>query len=342
MKNLKLFPILIVSFIALSITSCRNQDIDFPNFDYTTVYFAYQYPVRTIVLGEDIYDTSLDNEHKCEIYATMGGVYSNNKQVDIDFTVDNSLCNNLFFSTNAPVTAMPSTHYSLGAGKISLKNALQGSVLVQLTDAFFSDPKSISNTYVIPLRMTKVVNADSILSGTPKVQNPIKTRTSDWDVQPKDFVLYCVKFINQWHANYLRRGVDMITQDGTTTTKVRHAQFVENNEVIGLKTLSLKAVEYTVNIVNAVGENTPCKLLLTFDGNNKCTVSSSTTGFEVTGTGTFIEKGEKNSWGNKDRNALYLDYNISMTGRSYSTKDTLVVRDRGVKLETFKPNYNVN
>src|SRR6187431_3292811 len=75
--------------------SCENQEIEFPDYDKSTVYFAYQYPVRTIVLGEDIYDTSLDNEHKCEIYATMGGVYDNNKKIDVEIAVDNTLCNNL-------------------------------------------------------------------------------------------------------------------------------------------------------------------------------------------------------------------------------------------------------
>lgn len=33
--------------------------------------FVYQSPVRTIVLGDDEYDTSLDKEHKCKIKATL-------------------------------------------------------------------------------------------------------------------------------------------------------------------------------------------------------------------------------------------------------------------------------
>ena len=37
------------------------------------------YPVRTLVMGEDEYDTALDNAHKCKINATMGGVYANKK-----------------------------------------------------------------------------------------------------------------------------------------------------------------------------------------------------------------------------------------------------------------------
>ena len=39
---------------------CKNDDWSFPDYDHSAVYFAYQYPVRTIVLGEDNnFDTSL-------------------------------------------------------------------------------------------------------------------------------------------------------------------------------------------------------------------------------------------------------------------------------------------
>ena len=62
--------------LALTYTSCYNADKEFPDFDGgTKAYFAYQNPIRTLVLGNDIYDNSLDNAHKCRIWATMGGAY---------------------------------------------------------------------------------------------------------------------------------------------------------------------------------------------------------------------------------------------------------------------------
>ena len=92
--------------------------------------------------------------------------------------------------------------------------------------------------------------------------------------------------------------------------------------------------------MNATGDKQTCTLLLTFDSSNKITVSTTTEGFTATGTGTFVPKGEKKSWGNKYRDAIYLNYNItSSTGVAYATKDTLVAKDRGVKLETFNPLY---
>lgn len=344
MKRFKILSMLSAGiFVLLTMISCENQESEFPDFERTTVYFPYQYPVRTIVLGEDIYDTSLDNEHKCKIYATMGGVYENEESIDIDVSVDDALCDNLYFDDEGttPVQAMPADYYSLAEDQISLDGELEGGVEVQLSDAFFADPNSLDNTYVIPVKMNSVTNADSILSGLPMVDDPVRTNVSDWEVQPKDFVLYCVKFINPWHANYLRRGEDVITEGGETTTVVRHEEYVENDEVVSLETASLNSVIFPVSAKD--GNNTlTCDLVLNFDEDNNCTITSGTDGYTASGTGEFVKDGDKNSWGNEDRDVLYLDYEVDFQVKQYQTKDTLVMRDRGVTIETFSPSYSVN
>lgn len=69
--------------------SCKSGDPTFPDYEGgTTVYFPYQYPVRTIVLGDDEYDLTLDHAHKCQIKATFGGSYNGSDgsvQVAVDF-----------------------------------------------------------------------------------------------------------------------------------------------------------------------------------------------------------------------------------------------------------------
>ena len=79
------------------------------------------------------------------------------------------------------------------------------------------------------------------------------------------------------------------------------------------------------------------QLLMRFEGENKCTITSASPNYTASGSGTFVKKGEKNSWGNKDRDALYLKYEITMAGMKVATTDTLVMRDRTVALETFSP-----
>jgi hypothetical protein len=338
MKKILLITFLL-TIISVIFTACKNSDWEFPDYEYSAVYFAYQSPIRTICLGEDVYDTSLDNEHKCQIIATMGGVYKNNKNIDINIQVDNSLCEGLIFEeTNTDIIPMPSNYYSLSSNKITIeKGKIIGGVTVQLSDAFFNDPKSIATTYVIPVVMTGVTNADSILSGISLVNNPRRAVSADWDVKPKDYVLYAVKYINKYDANYLRRGKDIIT-GSQNVTKVRHAQYVEKDEVVSnISTRSLNTIawEHQTKDINGISINST--LLLTFDNEGNCTITSESAGITAIGNGKFVSKGDKNSWGNKDRDVLYLNYTINYGDIQCITTDTLVVRDRGMKAEWFTP-----
>ena len=237
-----------LSFLA----SCHNAEQIFPDYEGgITTYFAYQYPVRTIVLGEsETFDTTLDNEHKCIIYGTMGGAYQG-KDIVVDIQVDNSLVDNLYYDDAYanPVKAMPSDYYTLSGNQLNYGGSHMGGVEVNLKDAFFADPDAIKNTYVIPVKMTNIVKgADQILAGTPYVEGETgpKTDPSLWKVLPKDYTLYAVKYVNPWDGSWLRRGVDVITGQNAGTV-VRHKQYVENDEVVYLTTKSLDAVTLPVS-----------------------------------------------------------------------------------------------
>lgn len=326
-----------LAVVVLMLNSCENRDIEFPDFDYQTVYFANQYPGRTITLGEHEWvDVTLDNEHKAEIKATTGGVYMNKSNIAVNFKIDESLCDNLFFDSGNAVLPMPSTHYQLSSNdKFTIPSgSMMGGVVVQLTDAFFADPLSLGRNYVIPLVMTSIQGADSILSGTPLVENPDRCIASDWETTPKDFVLYAVNYVNPWHGNYLRRGVDQIT-GAVNKTNVRHARYVESDEGVSINTKSLTEATLPLTIKDNAGVDVPFTLQLAFAENESCTVSGTTASYEVTGTGKFVKNGDK--LGGKDRNVLYLDYVVKFPAlnQTYATKDTLVVRDRGVGPEYF-------
>lgn len=312
--------------LLVGMAACKNEDIEFPNYTNNTVYFSYQYPVRTITLGEDLFDTSLDNAYKCQIMATMGGVYSNTKDVTIGISVNNALTQGLKFNPpdySGDVLPMPASYYRLADNKIVIpKGKIAGGVEVQLTDAYFADPLSTKATYVIPVTMTTVTNADSIL-------------------RAKNFTLYAVKYINTWTGNYLRRGRDVVEgKNGRTElskTIVRRNQYVEKDEIKTLTTRSLSQTIFPVTLKGVNNVDVSCPLLLTFDGNGNCTVTAAATGYTASGSGKFVKRGEKNSWGSQDRDAIYLNYQIDATDLRTTTTDTLVLRDRGVKMETFSP-----
>jgi len=362
--------------LSLSFASCYNADKDFPDFDGgTKAYFAYQNPIRTLVLGNDIYDNSLDNAHKCRIWATMGGAYGGRDAV-VNFIVDEKLCDNLWFLDDGgyksrPVAPMPKTHYTLLSDVIPYNGDSRGYVEVQFTDAFFNDPKTSSQdtTYVIPLRMTGVSGIDGILSGTPNVENAVRTNAQDWAVLPMDYVLYCVRYMNPWQGKYIRRGVDKVTEGGTTTEVVRkdftlYNSDVEryskmdpsnpvnqNDEVCGITTKNMKQAIFPVSFKTS-GASISCNLILTFNG-DQCTISTDDENVTATGTGEYITKGTARSeykdyqWGSVNgnpvqRDILRLKYDVNFTEKNIqvSTADTLVVQTREAnKKEFFKYKY---
>lgn len=339
MKNI----VFILSAICLCFISCENSDREFPDYKYSSVYFATQFPVRTITLGEDEFDTTLDNQWKFKVYGTLGGVYTNKQDVSIGVAVDNSLTDNLLFAVGGTnVTPLPSNYFQLSSDHIVIsKGSISGGVEVQLTQAFFDDPNALKNTYVLPLKMTNVINADSILSGKSLIANPNPSILTDWQVVPKNFTLYTVKYVNPWHGIYLRRGKDIITgKNGNTTldqTKVRRTAYVETDELNNLATETLKKVKFPLIIKDKNGANIVSNLMLTFDDNGNCEVTAAQSGYTVTGSGKFVKKGAIKAWGNRDRDVLYLEYEIDHPFIHVSTKDTLVLRNRGVGLETFSP-----
>ena len=360
--------------LSLAYTSCYNADKEFPDYEGgTTAYFAYQYPVRTLILGNDIYDNSLDNAHKCRIWATMGGAYGGRDAV-VDFKVDPSLCDNLWFvddggNPDHRVTPLPSEYYTLLSSVIPYNGDQRGYVEVQFNDAFFNDPHAIENYYVIPLVMTNVTGIDHILTGTPREGlTPARQNTEDWEVLAKDYVLYCVKYMNPWQAKYIRRGVDKINNNGLFSEVVRkdfslvgtdQEHYTENpvnanDEVCSIQTKNMTQAIFPVSF-RVAGGSIYCNLTLTFNGNT-CTISTDDENVTATGTGEFITKGTERSeykdyqWGSMNgqpvqRDILRLAYNVDFTDKNIqvSTADTLVVQTReSNKKVFFTPQYVVN
>jgi hypothetical protein len=346
LKNKQMKKLIFLSLIVLAIiTSCHNQDQEFPDYDYTTAYFAYQTPIRTLVLGEDIYDNSLDNAHKCTIIATMGGVYKNKEDRILDVVVDNSLAEGLFFEGDSDnyVLPLPAEYYSLASDKkiVIPSGSVTGGIEVQFTDAFFADPKSIKNTFVIPLRINSASNIDSVLRGKAFVENPNLFIASNWSIAPKDYILYCVKYVNPWHGAYLRRGIDIgtgnIGYSRLDTTSIYHNQFVEKDQVVKTYTVSMNEVMLTLNTRNKGNtDDISFTLLINIDNNGKCSVAApDAVSYKITGNGEFIKDGDM--WGGEPKDVMHLKYSVDFDSCAHSFTDTLVLRDRNIKMETFNP-----
>jgi hypothetical protein len=325
--------------LSIGMFSCENFDIDHPDYKYTTGYFPYQFPVRTLVLGDYIYDNSNDNAHKFIISAAMGGLYENKKDRTFTFEVDNSLCNNIFFTSGgAQIKAMPSTYYSLSSpDKIVIpKGKMNGGVTVQLTDAFFSDPLAITLGYVVPLKLKSSNDVDSILVGSSSTANPDVRVASQWNVAPKNFTMFAVKYINEFHGNYFHYGTSKVKDaaGAEIETTTYSTPYVENNMVTMLTTTARYQVSLNM-LFKSTKVTGNLKMLLTFNGNT-CTLSAPDgSTYTVSGTGTFKTKAY--NWGNKERDGIELKYTVTTATNTYEATDVLVARDRAVVMEVYNP-----
>lgn len=324
--------------LATGMVSCRNFDIAHPDFKYTTGFFPYQFPVRTLVLGDYIYDNANDNNHKFVISAHMGGVYTNNRDRTFEVQVDNSLCDDILFAPNGDtIHAMPAKYYALAASTITIpKGELYGGVDVQLTDAFFSDSDAIRNHYVIPIRLVSSTDVDSILNGLSENPDPDPRIVGEWTAAPKNFTMFCVKYINEYHGTYFHYGKSQVT-DGTSQVvedSTYQQTYIVNDPTVSLLTTARNQVSMTGTFSSTIFTG-DYQVLLTFSGDDCVITAPEGSPYTISGTGTFQSGAYE--WGDKKRNGITLSMTISDGTNTYSAEDVLVVRDRAVVMETYAP-----
>lgn len=299
-----------------------------------------------------------DNAHKFQIKAALGGVNVNNERHSADFVIDNSLCDRIVFSDGRPIKAMPADYYTIeGDQMVITPGNVIGGVDVHLTDAFFADPEAVAVNYVIPIRLT--ASKDSILSGKAKdgIENPDRLVSDHWSVQPKDYILYAVKYKNPYHGCWVSKGTDVIDNNGQTQTVDRVVELWEKASLRYLTTKSLTTAVYSfshvVPVIDADGNKSEttlkCDLLLNIDKDGVCNVTTESAGCTASGNGKWKRQGEPKAWGDKDRDLLELKYTYTIdyvynaaTGEHAAYKVTcderMVMQSRQNKFEEFKFN----
>lgn len=335
-KANRIFAGLFIASVLFSVSSC-NQPTDFPDYDYTAVYFPKQFPVRTLSIADNEYfDNSLDKELKFNIAPNLGGVYINKTGYTVDFVIDETLAQNLVSDKGDTIYALPQKYYTLNPQSQVLipEGSMRGMIDVQLTDAFLDDELSYGKHYVVPLRITSS-SADSVLTGVPLSPESDKRVANDWVSPPKDFTLFCIRYVNNFHGKFLHRGrIDKLGASGeVVSSTVFREEYVEKDQIVELNTAGRNTV--VVNGYANVSTN-KAQLKLVFDSNNNCVVShAGNADITASGTGKFIPEGDM--WGNKKRDVIHLEYSYDLNGAKAVVYDTLVFRDRNIQFEEFIP-----
>lgn len=330
---------LLICAIAFSILACENEVNEFPDFGSTSVYFPFQTPVRTLIQGKyDLGFNDNDNKGKFEIGVIMTGVYNNNLDRKVHFELAPELIDAAALGVDTVnVELLPASYYTIEQqSPVTIPaGSIDGRIPIQLNDSFFDDPKSFAEFgevhYVIPLKITNFENLDSLLVGVPAegVSNPIRIKEEDWQILPKDYTLFGIKYMNKYQGNYLRRGEDAVTgfvgletvyaNGNPTVTESRaidsstvyRSEFVVGDEVLPLTTSGRKIANATIGVKRSdpdLATTNTLSLKLTFNDNEEITISNAdpNSNVTVTGTGEFVENGDE--WGGKSRDVIYLNF----------------------------------
>lgn len=339
MKSIKKLTLL---FVFTSVVFACDRDMPvFDDFDYTAVYFPLQYPVRTLSLGEEEFDNSLDQELKFHIAPNIGGMYENRQSWTVDFVIDESLADNLTDLNGNNIKALPQSYYSLNpTGQVEITpGSFRGMIQVRLSDAFLDDTMAYRTHYVIPLRITES-SADSILVGekVESIPDPDPRIPSHWLVNPKDFVLFGIKYINPYHGTYLHHGMNVRydLNNNPIDTAIYRQTYLVDNPLYQLTTRGRNVVH--TNGISSFRGNVggQYKMELTIAENGDVVVGSPPGAiWNVSGTGSYVVGGGE--WGGKPRDAIYLSYDYQNDDHLHKVTDTLIFRNRGLKFEQFDP-----
>ncbi|HEY0669024.1 MAG TPA: DUF1735 domain-containing protein [Sphingobacteriaceae bacterium] len=280
------FALLITSLLF----SCKKYDDYTIDYDYSSVYFGSQKPLRTIVAYDDM---------QFKLGVVLAGKRENTVNETVTFSIDPTLLNTV--PGASAFKLMPANYYTLSntntitipAGKFT------GDITVTMNRALFTaDPLAVSKTYAIPVRITKSTT-DSILVGSSTVP-------------AKDYTIIVVKYISPLHGTYYHKGVqDKLNSTGTVVETNRYTnKDLSKNQTWDLTTLSLNEVS-----TSGAGNKTNAKLKLTRT-NNAVAVSAISGATAVSGSGTYEPV----------KREFYLNYSFTQGTDKFNVLDTLILR----------------
>lgn len=310
---------------------------------YSACYIAWQRPARSIVKGEYPVGSGNTSSESFEMGVMLSGVYSNDIERKVYLKENPSLLN-----AAKNVKALPSDYYEIMLDEpivIPIGSNL-GKITIQLTNLFFEDSLSINRefgkvNYVIPLSIVGVEKIDSVLSGVPKdgIQNPNRIIENDWQEQPKDYTLLGVKYINEYDAIYFRTGKEVLYKDGNVVDSV----FLGTSGTYGYETVHLisnkrKSVLMKDNRIR-LGRGGYYSIELIFDEADNCdVVQHSSEDIMISGSGRFVANAELVN--QKYNDAIYLNYHFYDEEELHVVSDTLIIRNRDIRLEEFEIELN--
>ncbi|KAA5825133.1 DUF1735 domain-containing protein [Algibacter amylolyticus] len=290
--------LLMFGLLLVLATSCEPYEDFIKDFDTTTVYFASQKPLRTIVAYEDM---------QFKVGVALGGKRSNDTDEYANFVIDPSLLSDVDGASG--FTLLPESYYTLSnANKMIIpKGKFIGDITVTLNrELFTTDADATTNTYALPLRITES-SLDSI-GGIGPDGNILPS--------PKDHTILVVKYISPYHGTYYHKGAQKeLDASGAVVNEVTY----NNADLVKNQTWDLKTIDRNSVITPGVGANTNEKFIMNIDETTSTVSFELAPGSNVTdfsGTGTY----------NSVTRAFNIEYSYTLNGKDFEVIDSLIIR----------------
>lgn len=118
----------------MSLTSCQKYEDFIEDYDYSTTYFAYQRPIRTV----------FSDDPSIEIGVVLGGKRENKIDERVTFQIEPEMLQNVDYVGNNQFKLLPEDYYSLSDNHTIIipKGKFLGTIKLTLNKASNPQPPS--------------------------------------------------------------------------------------------------------------------------------------------------------------------------------------------------------
>lgn len=295
--NMKPF-LFVLGLIGVLTTSCEPYEDFIKDFDATTVYFASQKPLRTLVAYEDM---------EFKVGVALGGKRSNNKDEFANFIIDAGLLSEVDGASGFKL--LPESYYTLSdtENMIISKGEFIGDVTVTIDrDLFTANEDAIKNTYALPLRLTD--SSLDIIGGIGPDGNALSPI--------KDYTILVVKYISPYQGNYYHKGVQKeLDASGDVIEEITY----DNDDLVKNEIWDLTTLDRNSILTSGIGNNKNENFIINVDEvtneiSFELASGSNITAF--TGIGTY----------NSETGTFSIDYSYTLNAKDFEVTDTLILR----------------
>ncbi|WP_158027194.1 DUF1735 domain-containing protein [Labilibacter marinus] len=297
--------LILASVCLMFILQSCYEDYKF-DYEYTSTYFSYQYPLRTLVV-EDQKDLKFD------FGVVLGGKRSNNSAETVDYVIDPSLI------TDIPeLQLLPADRYTISGteGQLTIPSGeITGRATVTIDKDWFLDQEQATGVvYALPIQIVDH-STDSVTDG-------------------KDFTIIALRYFNEFHGVYWLNGADKKYNFLSNEVEDEFVYTSDDEVIRGYKRVDLTTVDSATVKAAYTGRQTVgnYSMLLNIrkaDGVVTITPDPESEIKELSGTGLYdVQDG-----------ALYLDYTYYYDDTHdeirHEVKDTLYYLDTYLELEEW-------